>query len=97
MNTLNTTWLESLVQHSIFDLNETEKQLVGKFKSKTTRNENATVDYLRQHHNQVMALCDNFLYVAVGATIRVINLSTYKEQCSNNNTKVLQSTHYKVN
>lgn len=93
---MDSNWLESLVKHPIFELNDQEKLDVKKADFNKTRIDNSTVDFLLQHHNHVLALRDNDLFVAVGSTIRVLNLTAFKDSSLKADKKLLASTHYKV-
>jgi hypothetical protein len=83
MSNLDDSWLYSLVKHAIFDLNDEEKKRVESIKVKQTRQQqeqsNNIGDFVLQHHNRVIALRDNDLFVAVGCQIRVLNLTEFKD------------------
>lgn len=72
------TWLDSLVKHSIFELNQQEKLAVQSLEINQTRQQPVT-DFILQHHNRVISLRDNDLFVAVGKQIRVLNLTEFKD------------------
>ncbi|KAG2207189.1 hypothetical protein INT47_012242 [Mucor saturninus] len=72
------TWLDSLIKHSIFELNQQEKLVVQSLEINQTRQQPVT-DFILQHHNRVIALRDNDLFVAVGKQIRVLNLTEFKD------------------
>lgn len=78
MNYTEDTWLDSLVKHSIFELNQQEKTTIQSLESNQTRQQ-PVADFILQHHNRVIALRDNDLFVAVGKQIRVLNLTELKD------------------
>ncbi|KAF1800095.1 hypothetical protein FB192DRAFT_1390036 [Mucor lusitanicus] len=79
METTYDSWLEYLVKHPIFDLDDAEKRCSQTMQSKQTRQDSHVVNYLLQHHARVMAVRDNDLFVAIASHIRVLNLSYFKD------------------
>lgn len=82
MSYIQDSWLDSLVKHPIFELNQQEKACTTYLKEGQTR-QNPEVDFLLQHHNRVMAIRENDLFVAVGDQIRVLNLTEMKDTWMN--------------
>jgi nucleoporin NUP82 len=78
MSYIQDSWLDSLVKHSIFELNQQDKAYVQSLEINQTRQQ-PLADFILQHHNRVIALRDNDLFVAVGKQIRVLNLTELKD------------------
>ncbi|KAI9480466.1 MAG: nuclear pore component-domain-containing protein [Benjaminiella poitrasii] len=83
MSSLNDSWLDFLVKHSIFELNDSELKHSERIKSKQTRQDNTIVNFVLQHHCRVLSIRDNDLFVAVGSQIRVLNLTNFKDTWMN--------------
>lgn len=79
MSNFYDSWLDCLVKHSIFELDDTEKQSSQIIKSKQTRQDNNVTNFILQHHSRVITIRDNDLFVAIGSQIRVLNLSNFKD------------------
>jgi nucleoporin NUP82 len=80
MSYLDDSWLDSLINHSIFELTEEQKRNIESIKANQTRQQRTNIgDFVLQHHNRVIALRDNDLFVTVGTQIRVLNLTEFKD------------------
>lgn len=76
------SWLDSLVKHAIFELNDEERKRVESITANQTRSSSSQqhiTDFVLQHHNRVIALRENDLFVAVGCQIRVLSLTELKD------------------
>ncbi|KAI8098102.1 uncharacterized protein B0P05DRAFT_523460 [Gilbertella persicaria] len=98
MDTWSDAWLDCLVKHPIFDLNDAEKQRSDIIKNRQTCQDNNVVGFVLQHHTRVITLRDNDLLVAIGSEIRALNLTSFKdawieasEQACSHNTALLDS------
>lgn len=80
MNVLNDNWLDGFVKHPIFQVNRDSQELIHKISAKKTRSTDPTGDFSLQQHSRLITLRDTDLFVAVGSEIRVLNLTT----CKNN-------------
>lgn len=79
MAILNDSWLDQLVKHPIFELNEVDKQHVESIKIKQITDKNDVTDFILQHHTRLLTMRGHDLFVAVGSTIRVLNLTEFKD------------------
>ncbi|GAN03513.1 conserved hypothetical protein [Mucor ambiguus] len=79
MEPIHDSWLDYLVKHPIFELDDAEKHCSQTIKSKQTRQDNNVVNFILQHHARIMAVRDNDLFVAIASQIRVLNLSNFKD------------------
>lgn len=79
METICDNWLDYLVKHSIFELDDAEKRSSQTIQSKQTRQDSNVVNFILQHHSRVIAVRDNDLFVAIASQIRVLNLSNFKD------------------
>lgn len=79
METICDNWLDYLVKHSIFELDDAEKRCSQTIQSKQTRQDSNVVNFILQHHSRVIAVRDNDLFVAIASQIRVLNLSNFKD------------------
>ncbi|KAG0769289.1 hypothetical protein G6F33_003810 [Rhizopus arrhizus] len=73
------SWLDCLVKHPIFEISELDKQRVESSKTKQNVISNNITDFVLQRHICVLTMRDNDLFVAVGSTIRVLNLTEFKD------------------
>lgn len=97
------SWLDCLVKHPIFEISELDKQRVESSKTKQNVISNNITDFVLQRHICVLTMRDNDLFVAVGSTIRVLNLTEFKDAwttASKNNIQLsnnwVSSIPYKV-
>lgn len=79
MAILNDSWLDQLMKHPIFELNEVDKQHVESIKIKQITDKNDVTDFILQHHTRLLTMRGHDLFVAVGSTIRVLNLTEFKD------------------
>ncbi|CEI94981.1 hypothetical protein RMCBS344292_09182 [Rhizopus microsporus] len=79
MVALSDNWLDHLVKHPIFQLEEKDTQRVEYNKMKHNTTNNDVTGFILQHHTRVMTMRDNDLFVAVGSHIRVLNLVEFKD------------------
>ncbi|RCI05659.1 hypothetical protein CU098_011899 [Rhizopus stolonifer] len=79
MATLYESWLDQLVKHPIFEISETDRQHVENIKTKQCATTNTTTDFILQHHTCLMTIRGHDLFVAIGSTIRVLNLTEFKD------------------
>ncbi|KAI8980930.1 hypothetical protein BDB01DRAFT_724658 [Pilobolus umbonatus] len=73
------SWLYCLAQHPIFELTDTEKEYASYIKTKQTTDKKDITSFLLQHHNRVIAVRDNDLFVAIRQQIRVLNMTAFKD------------------
>ncbi|KAI9250051.1 nucleoporin Nup88 [Sporodiniella umbellata] len=91
MTSTTDNWLECLIKHPIFKVDE--KQCAAPQKT-----DNSVGQFILQHHKCTMTLRDNDLFVAVGSKIRVLNLTDFKETHAKENDQQLlySSVPYKL-